>query len=418
MAEPAILAEGLGKAYVTARSPWHRFAGLVTGRASNEAMFWALRDVSFEVRRGEVVGIVGRNGAGKSTLLQLVCGTLEPTVGRLQVNGRIAALLELGAGFHPDLSGRENVFLAAAAMGLNQAQTAARLDEILSFADIGTFVDAPVRTYSSGMFVRLAFAVATSVDPDILVIDEALSVGDGAFARKSFDRIMELRGRGATILFCSHSLYHVETLCERALWLEAGRVAAAGPSGEVTAAYQAALDEGRATGWGADAPSSTGATEGVPRIRAVRGFADGIEGRRLRLASGQSTLRIEVDVAGTPEVPAPAVAFGFSARGGLTLASVSSQIDGVVVETEQDRATVALEIPAIPLLKGSYGVTVFLLCERGIHVYETVMDALTFEVEQTDAEQGLIRLPRRWAVRTAGAWRPLSQGIPSVPRVG
>ena len=174
---------------------------------------WALRDIDLTVNHGEVVGIVGQNGSGKSTLLQLVCGTLTPTHGDVHINGRVAALLELGAGFNPEFTGRENVFMSAAIMGLSQAKIAERIEDIIDFSGVRDFIDQPVKTYSSGMYVRLAFSVAINVDPDILVIDEALSVGDGAFARKSFNRIMQMRDAGKTILFCSHSLFQVESLC-------------------------------------------------------------------------------------------------------------------------------------------------------------------------------------------------------------
>ena len=181
----AIEACGLGKRFSLFEQPSDRLKQLMWGRWRQYSRdFWALQDVNFEIRRGEVVGLVGRNGAGKSTLLQMVCGTLTPTTGTLNVRGRVAALLELGAGFSPDFSGLENVYMNAAILGLGRAQVDAKLDGILAFADIGQFIHQPVKTYSSGMFVRLAFAVATSVEPDILVIDEALSVGDGAFARK------------------------------------------------------------------------------------------------------------------------------------------------------------------------------------------------------------------------------------------
>jgi ABC-type polysaccharide/polyol phosphate transport system ATPase subunit len=186
--------------------------------------FHALRDVSFSVARGEVLGIIGRNGAGKSTLLQIICGTLQPTSGSVQVRGRIAALLELGAGFNPEFTGRENIVMAATILGLSAAEIDQRMASIIEFSGIAEFIDQPVKTYSSGMYVRLAFSVATSIDPDILVIDEALSVGDGEFARRSFDRIMALKDKGATILFCSHAMYHVQVLCNRALWMEHGRM--------------------------------------------------------------------------------------------------------------------------------------------------------------------------------------------------
>ncbi len=240
--ELAIEAQGLGKRFSLFERPADRLKQLLWGRWRNYGReFWALQDVSFEIPRGAVVGLVGRNGAGKSTLLQMVCGTLKPTCGTLAVRGRVAALLELGAGFNPEFSGLENVYMNAAILGLSRAQVDAQLDAILAFADIGPFIHQPVKTYSSGMFVRLAFAVATSVEPDILVIDEALSVGDGAFARKSFDRIMALKDQGATILFCSHAMYHVQALCSRALWLEGGRVRMWNAAVRVTAAYETSL---------------------------------------------------------------------------------------------------------------------------------------------------------------------------------
>ena len=186
--------------------------------------FAALNGVSFDVRRGETVGIIGRNGCGKSTLLQIICGTLQPSEGEVVVNGRIAALLELGAGFNPEFTGRENVHMNAAILGLSPKEIEARFDEIAAFADIGPFIEQPVKTYSSGMYVRLAFAVAINVDPDILVIDEALAVGDVAFQRKCFARLEQIRERGATILFVSHSTGAIVELCDRAILLDAGEV--------------------------------------------------------------------------------------------------------------------------------------------------------------------------------------------------
>lgn len=184
--------------------------------------FWALRDVSFNVGRGETVGIIGRNGSGKSTLLQMICGTLMPTSGTVDTHGRVAALLELGAGFNPEFTGRENVFLNAMVLGLSQAEIEARFDDIAAFADIGQFIEQPVKHYSSGMYARLAFAVAINVDPDILVVDEALAVGDEPFQRKCFARIDAIKNRGATILFVSHSGAAIINLCDRAILLNAG----------------------------------------------------------------------------------------------------------------------------------------------------------------------------------------------------
>jgi lipopolysaccharide transport system ATP-binding protein len=245
--EVAIRMRGLAKRYEIYRRPSDRLKqslrtgagallGLEPARYFDE--FWALRGVSFDVRRGETVGVVGRNGSGKSTLLQIVCGTLAPTEGEISTHGRIAALLELGSGFNPEFSGRANVFLNAAILGIAREEAEARFDAIAAFADIGPFIDQPVKTYSSGMVVRLAFAVAINVDPQILVVDEALSVGDEVFQRKCYSRIEEIKRRGATILFVSHAAGAVIELCDRAVLLDSGEMLAIGDPKAVIAQYQ------------------------------------------------------------------------------------------------------------------------------------------------------------------------------------
>jgi len=203
--------------------------------------FWALKDVSFEIKKGETVGIVGRNGSGKSTLLQLICGTLTPSGGSVQTNGRIAALLELGSGFNPEFTGRENVYLNAAVLGLSTEEIDTRFDDIAAFADIGDFIEQPVKTYSSGMMVRLAFAVAINIDPEILIVDEALSVGDELFQRKCFSRIEAIRASGATILFVSHSGAQIVELCDRAVLMDAGEKLAVGLPKYIVGRYQTLL---------------------------------------------------------------------------------------------------------------------------------------------------------------------------------
>lgn len=214
---------GLGKSYPIYRRPWHRLMELLSdGTGDWHDTFSALRDVNFELHRGETVGIVGRNGSGKSTLLQLICGTLTPSAGTVEVNGRIAALLELGSGFNPEFTGRENVYMNGTVLGLSRAEIDQRYADIAAFADIGPFIDQPVKTYSSGMQVRLAFAVAISVDPEILVVDEALAVGDEAFQRKCFARIEQLRKAGASILFVTHAASTVLEICDRAVLLDQG----------------------------------------------------------------------------------------------------------------------------------------------------------------------------------------------------
>lgn len=234
----AISVEGLGKCYRIYDRPQDRLKQALRLRGQHYREFWALKDVVLEVRRGETVGIVGRNGSGKSTLLQLVCGILNPSRGTLKVHGRVAALLELGTGFNPDFTGRENVFMNGAILGLDRAEIEARYDEIVAFSELERFVDQPVKTYSSGMFVRLAFAVATACEPDILIVDEALAVGDEAFQRKCFSRIERLRERGGTILFVSHAASTVVQLCNRAFLLDQGEVLLSGPPRRVITAYQ------------------------------------------------------------------------------------------------------------------------------------------------------------------------------------
>ena len=409
---PAVIeCRNLAKAYTPAGSTAQRFWQLLWGRTGQAAARWALQDVTFELARGEVLGVVGCNGAGKSTLLQLLCGTLSPTAGDVVVRGRVAALLELGAGFNPDFTGRENAVLNAALLGLSPEEVQRKLPDIVAFADIGEFIDEPVKTYSSGMFVRLAFAVATSVEPEILIIDEALSVGDGAFARKSFERIMELKRGGATILFCSHSLYQVEALCEQALWLNAGRVQAMGPASEVCAQYQAFLNglAGLGTGPspGVEALLGPGAAgderAAVPAPTGggrITGFtlrcADQV-GTEVTARSGLDDVRVEIRFVCDPALPCPALALGISDQKGLTISSALSLTDHATLSRQADGSGHAtLELQRLPLLKGRYSLTPFLLSEDGLHPYDQVLHAGHLRVTQEGPLQGVVSLPRRW----------------------
>ena len=257
----AIRVNGLGKCYTIYDKPQDRLKQAVASKLRAAAApfarlmrkpqaagnyyykeFWAVRDVSFAVEKGETVGVIGRNGSGKSTLLQMICGTLAPSAGDMEINGRVAALLELGAGFNPEFTGRENVYMNASILGLSQAETTARYPDIAAFADIGDFIDQPVKTYSSGMFLRLAFAVIAHVDADILVIDEALAVGDAFFTQKCMRFLRQFKEQG-TVLFVSHDTAAVINLCQRAIWLEAGRTRMSGNAKEVSEAYLEAVYE-------------------------------------------------------------------------------------------------------------------------------------------------------------------------------
>lgn len=232
----AIESSGLGKRYLTYEKPHHRLLQGLLRRPMHKE-FWALRNVDLRVARGEALGIIGRNGSGKSTLLQVLCGILPPTEGVVHISGRVAALLELGAGFNPEFTGRENVYIKGSLLGMSRARISAQMDRILKFAEIGDFIDQPVKTYSSGMFVRLAFAVVANCDPDILVIDEALSVGDIYFQAKCQKRIIELRDEGCTLLFVTHSVDALAKMCDRVIVLDSGQIVYDGEVRSAVAEY-------------------------------------------------------------------------------------------------------------------------------------------------------------------------------------
>lgn len=234
----SIKVESLSKCYHIYDKPRDRLKQMLArGEKQFFREFWALRDVSFSVGRGETVGIIGRNGSGKSTLLQMICGTVSPTSGVVNTRGRVAALLELGAGFNAEFTGRENVFLNAAILGVQKEEMEARMEKVLAFSELGDFLDQPVKTYSSGMYSRLAFSIAIHVDPEILIVDEALAVGDARFVAKCMRRIKDIQEQGATILFVSHDVGSVRTLCERVIWLDKGRMVAQGDVFPVTGRY-------------------------------------------------------------------------------------------------------------------------------------------------------------------------------------
>lgn len=398
----AIRAEGLSKTFAVYERPLDRLLQLLVGASRQYGKrFTALSDISFSLPKGQVLGLVGDNGAGKSTLLQLICKTLTPTSGKLEVHGRVAALLELGAGFNPDFSGRENIYLNAAVLGLTQAEIEARYASIVEFSGVGEFIEQPVKTYSSGMYMRLAFSIATCVDPDILVIDEALSVGDGAFARKSFDRIMALRDKGATILFCSHSMYHIDAICDQAIWLESGKIKMLGSPGDVTRAYSAQLAASEDT---SSVPFSNLSGQDLPpissgnaRLLAIDASVDGVSGRFLKLRARTSTLRVDVTFQCDPALPSPSVAFGLETISGALVSSSSTVFDSSPVEvSENGKGHTCLVFPQMPLMRGKYRLTIFLGCERSIHLYDHAQYCVELDVTHEGLEQGIVFLPHAW----------------------
>jgi lipopolysaccharide transport system ATP-binding protein len=438
---PVISLQAVGKTYKRFAKPSDRFwqavwpsafrsASQTADAAANE--FVALAPLNLEVCRGEALGLVGRNGAGKSTLLQMVCGTLNPSSGSVVVNGKIGALLELGAGFNPEFTGRENVYLAAAVMGLSGSETDALYESIVEFSGIREFIDQPVKTYSSGMYVRLAFSIATSANPDILVIDEALSVGDGAFAKKSFERIMQLKAQGTTVLFCSHSMYQVESFCDRAVWLDHGQLQMEGPASKVVAAYADSLREessasrsgtlssldslgslsstaSELTGAESSGVASSSAVreEGskpttalaavVARITQIEVSVDGQTGRELEAVSLQSDVSITVKFESDPAQPCPTFATGFALPDGQIFTSAYTLFDGIaIVRDAQGRGQATVVFEKLPLMKGRFSVGAYLFDERALHVYDVVLQAATVNVVQDGVHQGFVQLPHTW----------------------
>lgn len=274
--ENAISVQSLGKSYHIYDKPRDRLLQMFfrNGRKLYRD-FWALQDVSFEVKRGETVGIIGRNGSGKSTLLQIICGTLNPSSGQVAAHGRIAALLELGAGFNPEFTGRENVYISATLYGLTRAQVDERLNDIMEFADIGEFIDQPVKAYSSGMFVRLAFAVIAHVDADVLIVDEALAVGDAFFTQRCMRFLRDFMRTG-TVLFVSHDTAAVKALCSRAVWLQNGKVVATGPAKQVCDAYLGEMIEAGQSTNGPPRHGSTAAHQSNEKIEVAEVCADSV----------------------------------------------------------------------------------------------------------------------------------------------
>lgn len=396
---------GVSKAYRHYSSSWGRLGEILTGRALHEER-QVLSTLDLRIEPGEVVGIVGVNGAGKSTLLKLIAGTLKPTTGLVLTEGNICALLELGAGFHLDMTGRENVFLGGAVAGQPVGRTRELFDSIVEFSGLAAVIDRPVKTYSSGMLMRLAFSVATAVDPDILILDETLSVGDGLFARKSFDRIMGFKEAGKTILFCSHSRYQVESICTRAIWLHEGAIRMDGPADAVVGAYNSYLLEQEATlseSMESSPEPVSEVTRAKARILQIRIGSEQGWGQPVELVSGQSSLRLRVDFAADPTQPLPSLGMTISPAKGRPVTSASSLHDGVTTECDgRGRGHFTITFPRLPLLRGDYWINLFLMCERGVFCYERVDRAVTFAVTQAGPDIGLVRLERNWLASIGG----------------
>ena len=353
---------------------------------------WALRDVSFAIEPGEAVGIVGRNGSGKTTLLRLIAGIFQPTGGRLEVAGEVGSLLGLGAGFHPDFTGRENVYMNGAIHGLKKSYVHERLDEIASFAELGEFFDVPVRTYSSGMYMRLGFAVATHLDADILLLDEVFAVGDEAFQRKCFGKILELRERGRTIVFVSHAAPAVERVCERAILLTSGRVAHDGAAREVIKHYQQLI-----AGEEASAQQHAWGT-GEATVVGVRLEGSDGEEQRQFLSGGSLAVRLAIEL--SPNVSPPRVAVEFRDANGGLLGASEATAEELGWETGRSRE-VCFEVPRLPLSDGLFRLSVALGDPHSTRQYHRLDPAAEFTVFPDEHSRGWFRFEGDWSLVAA-----------------
>jgi lipopolysaccharide transport system ATP-binding protein len=351
---------------------------------------WALRDVSFHVEPGSAVGLVGRNGSGKTTLLRLLSGIVKPTTGVVAVGGRVGSLLELGAGFHPDMTGRENVYLNGSIHGLSRVTIREKFDEIVAFAGLEEFIDLPVRTYSSGMYMRLGFAIASHIEADILLLDEVFAVGDEAFQRKCFGKIFDFKQRGGTIVFVSHDAGAVERLCDRAVLLKDGAVSFDGATHDAIVAYRQLLagernPEERAAGlkeWGGD----------VARVDEVRLL--GAEGDERRQLLAGEPFSIAVDVTATGDIDPPRLGWELRDDAGILVAA------GAVPTADlgwNRGARLRFEVDRPPFADGRLHLRVDLTDERGETQYHSLDDALVFVVYPADDARGLVRVEGRWA---------------------
>jgi lipopolysaccharide transport system ATP-binding protein len=389
--------EGVGKDYPLTHKGGHQLAQVWARLRGSEPtdVFTALNDISFEVLPGQSLGLVGVNGAGKSTLLKLISGVVKPTRGVLHRRGRIGALLELGAGFHPEYTGRDNIYLASALMGLTQEQTRERIDGILTFADIGAHIDQPIKHYSSGMVVRLGFAVATSVVPDVLITDEVLAVGDESFQKKCMSWMGRYLDNGGTLLLCSHSMYHIEKLCQRAAWIDHGQMHMLGKAQDVTRRYLAWHEEkGRLQNTDhkdTEHAATEVNTDGIYHVKhmALNDQADGLVSIGLR---GQLTVSGAVY---SPDDRTPQVAVGVVRADGTPVYGIVSEMDKHTLHAGPD-GLFAFRIcfDNLPLLPGRYLARAHAMDPEGLRLFDHV--ERPFDVQGDSRELGYVHLSHQW----------------------
>lgn len=405
--ENAVEARGLGKEFRLYGNPYHRLLEWFSlGRRELHRSVWALKDIDLDVPRGSTLGLVGENGAGKSTLLKILTGTTFPTHGGFQIRGKVSSLLELGAGFHHNFSGAENIYMNAAMMGFSRREMRTKFHEIVEFSGLGEFIHAPLRTYSSGMICRLGFSTAIAVDPDVLIIDEILAVGDMEFQRKCVEKIWDFKRRGKTMVFCSHSLYDVRQLCQEAIWIKNGRIRERGDAVTVTNAYATYEKEliGREMDVLAGLPGKPagilepGSGPGVPRVERAWIVDPRTGSPRHQVVPGDP---IEVVVEYVNQDPPLDLCIGIGfTRSDTTLCfAFTTEMEGQRVSGPA--GVVRLSIPRLQLLSGEFVVFVWLLDAGGVHRYHQALCDTNLLVLNKGKEVGLFLQEHSWKVEEA-----------------
>jgi ABC-type polysaccharide/polyol phosphate transport system ATPase subunit len=379
--------QGLKKVYKLYDRPVDRLRELMFRKPYHHE-FIALDDIILKVKKGETLGIIGENGAGKSTLLKIVAKTLKPSAGEISINGRISSLLELGSGFHPEFTGMDNIYFYGSLIGIPETEMKDRIQEIISFAEIGEYIHYPLKTYSSGMYVRLAFAVAMAVQPDILVVDEALSVGDLYFQKKSTDKILSFKEAGKTILFCSHSMFFINRLCDRVIWLQNGRIHMEGSAYDVTQAYetyQLRREEKKAI---QNEEKTADQEKSISHV-----IIRNILLTPYPIVRCGDDLNIDIETeAGNSSVQ-------------YRVGAILKRVDGIdiigvgtkEIEPLQGNRTVHLCFPSIQIKEGTFYMEVYLMDENFMHIYDTKASE-PFTIPKETVELGLINLPHTWKV--------------------
>ena len=399
----AIVVDDLSKRFRLQTDKAHSVKELFTrrDRSLEQNHFWALQDISLEIPSGSMYALVGHNGSGKSTLLRCIAGIYRPTSGSVKVDGRISTLLELGAGFHPDLTGRENVYMNATILGMSKKQIDAEFDEIVEFAGVEDFIDSPVKIYSSGMYVRLGFSVAVHVDPEILIIDEVIAVGDAEFQRRCFDHLYALRKRGVTILVVTHGINTVEAMCDGAAWLDHGQLQLTGTGPEVAAAYMGKVNkEEREYRDEQAATAQELGEEGVEDVRILKvEFLDSDE-RASGVAFHRDLLTIRIWYDAIRPVVHPVFGLALFSTSNVHLTGTNTKIDEVDTRKIDGRGYVDFTVDSLPLLPGDYELTVAIMDEFFQHSFDRREREWRLAVRDSSklAPEGLMDLRGRWSL--------------------